>query len=72
VANKFKNQNHAQPMRRCSVHRRYIRMFFFLEGGVRDASFFLFSFEKGIVSVFFSILGRGWFILCHDTPFFLL
>jgi hypothetical protein len=58
VTKKFKNQNRAQPMTRCSMHPRGPGFFFFLK---EDASFFFSVLGKsGFVSVFFSILCFGW------------
>jgi len=57
VANKFKNQNHAQPMRRCQMPRIF---FFWKAGGRGGVNFFLKkNWVNGVASIFFFILGHG-------------
>jgi len=67
VTNKFKNQNLAQPMRRCSMHPKGPGFFSFGRG-MRVFSFL--CWVSGGCEMFyflFSVMGG---FLCYDTLFF--
>jgi hypothetical protein len=59
AANKFKNQNPTHLMRRCSMHPRGLGFFSFGRGWGTWVFSSLF-WVRGVVSVFFFILGHGW------------